>query len=115
MFNFKIVSKDDNSKARTSIFSTPHGVIETPNFMPVATQGSVKSLTSEDLKEIGIQVLMANTYHLRLRPGEEVVKKIGGLHDFMNWQGPLMTDSGGFQVFSLGISLEHGVGKLLKE
>lgn len=101
-FNFEIIAKDKEHKARVGRLTTPHGIIETPNFLPVATQGSVKSLTSEDLKEIGIQVLMANTYHLHLRPGEEIVDKFGGLHKFMNWQGPIMTDSGGYQIFSLG-------------
>ncbi len=114
-FKFEIIAKDKNSKARVAKLNTPHGVIQTPNFLPVATQGSIKSLDSRDLSEIGIDVLMSNTYHLHLRPGEDIVRKHGGLHKFMNWNKPLMTDSGGFQVFSLGVALEHGVGKLLKE
>lgn len=104
MFNFKIVTRDSKIKARVGRFTTPHGIIETPNFMPVATQGSVKSLDSEDLDGIGAQVLMTNTYHLHLRPGEDVVKGFGGLHSFMHWDKPLMTDSGGYQVFSLGVA-----------
>lgn len=99
-FKFEIIKKDKNS--RLGKFKTPHGVIKTPNFMPVATQGSIKSLDSGDLTEIGMDILMTNTYHLHLRPGENIVKKFGGLHKFMNWNKPLMTDSGGYQVFSLG-------------
>ena len=101
-FKFEIFAKDKNSNARVGKFVTPHGVINTPNFMPVATQGSIKSLDGRDLAEIGIQILMTNTYHLHLRPGEDIVQKFAGLHKFMNWNKPLMTDSGGYQVFSLG-------------
>lgn len=94
---------------------TAHGVIETPEFIPVGTQGAVKAIAPDRLKGIGAQVVLANTYHLMLRPGVDLVKKLGGIHKFMNWDKPIMTDSGGFQVFSLGVALEHGVGKLLKE
>src|SRR6266542_2839952 len=80
---------------------TAHGDIETPAFMPVATQGTVKSLTPSDLRAVGAQIVLANTYHLFLRPGHEVVRELGGLHRFMGWDGPILTDSGGFQVFSL--------------
>ncbi len=111
--NFKITHKLD--KARTATLSTPHGIIETPNFNPVGTLASVKALSPKDLHEIGVQILLGNTYHLMLRPGVEVIKKLGGLHKFMGWDRPIMTDSGGFQVFSLGVALEHGVGKLLHD
>src|SRR3989344_2541287 len=113
MAQFKILHK--SGKARVGQLKTAHGVIETPNFIPVGTQGSVKALSPRDLREIGVQVVLANTYHLMLRPGDQLIKKLGGLHQFMSWDGPIMTDSGGFQVFSLGVALEHGVGKLLRE
>lgn len=113
--SFKIVQKDKKIKARAGVIKTPHGDIETPMFVPVGTQATVKSLDPKVLKESGVQVVLANTYHLHLRPGEDIVKKFGGLAKFMSWNGPTMTDSGGFQVFSLGIALEHGVGKLLRD
>lgn len=94
---------------------TAHGIIDTPNFVPVGTQASVKAVPPDRLKEMGVQIVLANTYHLSLRPGADLIEKLGGLHQFMNWHGPIMTDSGGFQVFSLGVALEQGVGKLLKE
>ena len=97
---FKTVAKD--GKARAGILKTPHGEIETPIFMPVGTQGSVKSLTPDDLKNIGAQIILGNTYHLYLRPGEKLIKKLGGLHKFISWGRPILTDSGGFQVMSLG-------------
>lgn len=100
-FEFKILKKDRKSKARVGVFKTPHGIIETPMYVPCGTQASVKSLTPEDLKEIGVQIFFGNTYHLHLRPGEKIVKKFCGLGKFMGWSGPTMTDSGGFQVFSL--------------
>jgi len=112
---FKITKKDKKTKARAGIIKTLHGEIETPMFIPVGTQASVKSLDPKQLWEIGAQVILANTYHLHLRPGENLIQKFGGLAKFMSWNGPTMTDSGGFQVFSLGIALEHGVGKLLRE
>jgi queuine tRNA-ribosyltransferase len=87
--------------ARRGRLETPHGVVDTPAFMPVATQGSVKSLTAADLRACGVQIVLANTYHLSLRPGADTVRALGGLHRFMAWEGPLLTDSGGFQVFSL--------------
>lgn len=110
---FKVLHKD--GKARVGKLVTPHGVIETPNFIPVGTQGTVKALSPRDLKEIRVQVILANTYHLMLRPGAEVIKKLGGLHKFMGWSGPIMIDSGGFQVFSLGIGLESGESKVQRE
>ena len=90
---------------------TPHGGIDTPFFCVVGTAGSVKGLTPAELRELGAEVLLANTYHLYLRPGAEAVRELGGLHRFMAWDGPIVTDSGGFQVFSLGFGREHGVGK----
>ena len=103
-FGFKQLHKDKKTRARVGEIMTPHGVIRTPAFVPVGTQGSVKSLTPEELDTIGVQLYFVNTYHMYLRPGIEVVKKAGGLHTFMHWDHPLMTDSGGFQVFSLGRS-----------
>jgi queuine tRNA-ribosyltransferase/7-cyano-7-deazaguanine tRNA-ribosyltransferase len=104
MFEFKILQKDANSKARAGRLSTPHGDILTPNFNPVGTQGTVKTLSSKDLKDLGAQIVLSNTYHLFLRPGIDVVEKLGGLATFQSWDGPTMTDSGGFQVFSLGVA-----------
>src|SRR5207253_7074895 len=99
------------SRARAGVLQTPHGSIETPFFCVVGTVGSVKGVTPAELTELGASVLLANTYHLFLRPGHEIVRELGGLHRFMAWYGPIVTDSGGFQVFSLGSGLEHGVGK----
>jgi len=96
------------------ILKTPHGEIETPSLVPVATRATIKTLTSAETELTKSQLLIANTFHLHLRPGEKIVKHAGGLHDFMRWQKPLMTDSGGFQVFSLGFGKDLGVGKLLK-
>ncbi len=101
MFEFKIVKESTRSKARAGILQTPHGPVETPVFMPVGTQATVKSLSPAQLMEIPVSILLSNTYHLALRPGEALIKEFGGLHDFMGWQGPILTDSGGFQVFSL--------------
>lgn len=101
MINFKTIHKDTKSRARVGELHTPHGVVETPAFVPVGTQATVKSLTPDDLKTIGVQILFGNTYHLHLRPGEETIEEFGGLGKFMNWSGVTMTDSGGFQVFSL--------------
>jgi queuine tRNA-ribosyltransferase len=99
MFEFKITSKDH--RARTGIFSTPHGDLITPVFAPVGTQATVKTLTPEHLKSINASLVLSNTYHLYLRPGDELVRDMGGLHKFMQWSNPMLTDSGGFQVFSL--------------
>jgi len=101
MFEFKITAKSSNTKARTGIFKTPHGEINTPVFMPVGTKASVKTLSNNELKNIGADIILANTYHLLLRPGEDLIEEMGGLHKFMNWDKPILTDSGGFQVFSL--------------
>jgi len=103
---FEITHKDKNSRARTGLIQTDHGVIETPDFMPVGTQATVKTLSKEDLNTIGAQIILANTYHLHLRPTEDLIAKFGGLHKFMNWDKPILTDSGGFQVFSLGTQKE---------
>jgi queuine tRNA-ribosyltransferase/7-cyano-7-deazaguanine tRNA-ribosyltransferase len=111
-FSFKIIKKDKNSSARLGEIKTPHGKISTPAFVAVGTQATVKSLSPEELKIIGAEVILANTYHLLLRPGDKIIKKLGGLHKFMHWNGPIITDSGGFQVFSLGLGLVHGVGKI---
>ena len=100
-FSYETIKVCKQSGARIGVFHTPHGDIETPVFMPVGTQATVKSLTPEDLKEINTQILLSNTYHLYLRPGEEIVKSAGGLHSFMHWDRPILTGSGGFQVFSL--------------
>lgn len=100
------------SLARAGIIHTPHGSIQTPSFVTVGTKATVKSLTPEQIKDTGSQVVLANTYHLYLRPGNAIVKKSGGLHKFMNWNGPMMTDSGGFQVFSLGAAMGKGISKI---
>jgi len=102
VFNFTVVKKHSTSGARLGRLVTAHGEVETPAFMPVGTQGSVKALSPRDLEEIGCQMILANTYHLYLRPGVEVIRDLGGLHRFMGWNGPILTDSGGYQVFSLG-------------
>ena len=95
------LARDPASAARVGRLSTPHGVVETPVFMPVGTQATVKGITPDHLRETGTRMVLANTYHLALRPGESVVETLGGLHEFMAWDGPILTDSGGFQVFSL--------------
>ena len=101
-----------SGQARRGRIETPHGTIETPEFLPVGTQATVKAVLPKELSELGVQGLLANTYHLYLRPGAELVEQLGGLHRFMGWSGPIMTDSGGFQAFSLGAAREHGVGKI---
>ena len=100
-FSYEVKKICKQSGARIGVFHTPHGDIETPVFMPVGTQATVKGLRVEDLKELNAQIILSNTYHLFLRPGEATIKKAGGLHKFMNWDRPILTDSGGFQVFSL--------------
>lgn len=97
--SFEVLANAGN--ARSGRLTTAHGVVETPIFMPVGTKATVKAMLPEELKQIGAQIILGNTYHLHLRPGEEVIEKLGGLHKFMNWNGPILTDSGGFQVFSL--------------
>ena len=115
MIEFKILRKSKKSRARLGLLKTSYGEIETPAFVPVATQAVVKTLTSEEAAAAGAQMLICNTFHLHLKPGEHIVQKAGGLHKFMNWSKPLMTDSGGFQVFSLGFGRDHGVGKILQQ
>lgn len=107
-FQFKVVHEDKNSGARAGEITTPHGVIPTPVFMPVGTHGAIKALQPSSLEEMDTKIILSNTYHLHLSPGSELIKKAGGLHKFMNWPRPILTDSGGFQVFSLQ-------GKSLKE
>ena len=102
MFRFDLIKKDTETSARLGEITTPHGIVRTPAFMPVGTQGTVKSLRPEEIKNCGAEIILGNTYHLYLRPGHETIKKLGGLHKFMNWPHPILTDSGGFQVFSLG-------------
>ncbi|HBM45494.1 MAG: Queuine tRNA-ribosyltransferase [Parcubacteria group bacterium GW2011_GWF2_38_76] len=109
--NFKIEKRLKDRLGRVGILETPHGKIETPAFIVVGTKATVKSLSPEDVKEIGAQAVLANTYHLYLEPGDELVANAGGLHKFMNWDGPTFTDSGGFQVFSLGSAMEDKANK----
>lgn len=108
MFEFQILHQDTTSKARTGILNTPHGQIETPIFMPVGTRGSVKGLSPDELKAIHSQIILANTYHLYLRPGHKLIRQMGGLHKWANWDKPILTDSGGFQIFSLGKGNKSG-------
>ncbi|TDT47621.1 tRNA guanosine(34) transglycosylase Tgt [Fonticella tunisiensis] len=98
---YELIKQCRQTGARRGRLHTPHGIIETPIFMPVGTQATVKAMTPEELKEIGAQIILSNTYHLHMRPGEKLIEKAGGLHKFMNWDRPILTDSGGFQVFSL--------------
>ena len=100
-FSFELQKVDPETGARAGVFHTPHGDILTPVYMPVGTQASVKGVLPKDLKEIGSQIILSNTYHLYMRPGDELIARAGGLHKFMNWDRPILTDSGGFQVFSL--------------
>lgn len=99
---YELIKTDSRTKARRGRIHTPHGDIETPVFMPVGTQGTVKAMRPEQVSEMGAKIILGNTYHLYLRPGHEIVREAGGLHKFMNWDGAILTDSGGFQVFSLG-------------
>ena len=101
VIKYKLKKVDKNTKARLGEITTPHGTFETPVFMAVGTQGTVKTLTKEDLEEIGCPIILGNTYHLWCQPGNDIVKEAGGLHKFMNWDRSILTDSGGFQVFSL--------------
>lgn len=101
MFEYTLLHKDRNTSARRGTFLTPHGLVQLPTFMPVGTRGSVKGIEVRQLKETGSQIVLGNTYHLMDRPGEEIVEHLGGLHHFCGWDGPMLTDSGGFQIFSL--------------
>ena len=114
MFEFKILKKSKRSLARIGIIKTQHGEIITPSLVPVATQAVVKTLDSKEVEETKTQILICNTFHLHLKPGEKIIKEAGGLHEFMNWKKPLMTDSGGYQVFSLGFGFDFKIGKILK-
>src|ERR687884_2150005 len=108
-FSFQVNHRD--GAARAGLLQTAHGVVETPVFMPVGTQATVKGLTPEMVRDAGAQIILGNTYHLTLRPGDELIRDLGGLHRFMNWPGPILTDSGGFQVFSLATQVkitDHG-------
>lgn len=109
---FEILAEDKGTRARAGLLHTPHGVVETPIFMPVGTGGTVKGMTQDELEALGVQILLGNTYHLYLRPGHELIREAGGLHRFMSWPHPILTDSGGFQVMSLkslGRVTEDGV------
>ncbi|QQY78763.1 queuine tRNA-ribosyltransferase [Keratinibaculum paraultunense] len=99
---FKVLKESTETNARLGLLETPHGIVETPIFMPVGTKATVKTMTPEEVKALGAQIILSNTYHLYLRPGHKLIEEAGGLHEFMNWHGPILTDSGGFQVFSLG-------------
>src|SRR3989338_6938206 len=112
--HFKIEKKLENCLGRVGVITTAHGVIQTPAFVPVGTKASVKALTPEQARDLGAEVILANTYHLYLQPGDELVAKAGGLHKFMNWNSPIITDSGGFQVFSLGAAYGKQVSKITK-
>jgi len=105
---FKLLKQSKKSQARLGKLTTAHGNIETPFFMPIATKGSVKTLTADDLRKLNSQIILSNTYHLYLQPGMEVIKKFKGLHNFMDWSGPILTDSGGYQVFSLSAKTRKG-------
>jgi len=99
--SYELIKREKYTGARLGILHTPHGDVELPNFMPVATQGTVKTLSPKDLEEIGVQIIVSNTYHLHLRPGEDLIEKAGGLHRFMSFKGAILTDSGGYQIYSL--------------
>ncbi len=114
MLDFKILKRSKKSHARLGVLRTAHGLVETPALVPVATQAAVKTLTAAQAMAAGSQILICNTFHLHLKPGEKIVRTQGGLHKFMGWPRPLMTDSGGFQVFSLGFGRDYGMGKILK-
>ncbi len=107
MYEFEITHKSNRSKARTGVFNLPRGKIETPVFMPVGTVGAVKTMSPDDLRQVGAKIILANTYHLYLRPGDELIRKMGGLNNYMRWASPILTDSGGYQVFSLGEGIRN--------
>ncbi|MEE8593063.1 MAG: tRNA guanosine(34) transglycosylase Tgt [Candidatus Bipolaricaulota bacterium] len=111
-FSFDIQHRDPGTVARTGILRTAHGSVRTPAFVGVATRATIKALEPQALVELGLQIVIANTYHLHLQPGEDIITSLGGLHGFSGWDRPTMTDSGGFQVFSLGAGKQHGVGKV---
>lgn len=113
MKNFKFNLTKNDVKARRGIISTAHGKVETPVFMPVGTRGTVKAISPDEVAEAGVEIILGNTYHLYLRPGTEIIAKHGGLHDFMNWSKPILTDSGGYQIFSLSQG-KRGQGSLVR-
>ena len=110
---FKVLKKDKNSQARLGAITTSQGIVKSPAFIPDATFGAVKHLSSIELKEVGLQIVLGNIYHLGIRPGTKLIKKLGGLHSFMDWSGPILTDSGGWQVFSL--VYQHKMGRVLEK
>ena len=110
--SFEILKQDKETKARLGLIKTRRGDIQTPYLVPVATMGSVRALGSDDLLSLGVQCTLANTYHLHLKPGDELIKRLGGLHRFMGFDRPLFSDSGGFQAFSLGFAREHNISKI---
>lgn len=110
MFSFELLARDEGARAGKLV--TNHGSIETPSFIAVGTHGTVRAVSAGDLRNIGTQVIIVNSYHLHLQPGADLIERMGGIHRFIGWEGPLMTDSGGFQIFSLGAGKEHGVGKI---
>ena len=110
--SFEILKQDKETKARLGLIKTRRGDIQTPYLVPVATMGSVRALGSDDLASLGVQCTLANTYHLHLKPGDELIKRLGGLHRFMGFDRPLFSDSGGFQAFSLGFAREHNISKI---
>ncbi|NTU98871.1 tRNA guanosine(34) transglycosylase Tgt [Candidatus Falkowbacteria bacterium] len=114
MKNFSLIKSSGKSKARVGKYKTAHGVLHTPFFMPVATQGVLKHVTAEEIRQLGAEIILSNTYHLMLRPGSPHVKKMGGLHSFADWQGSILTDSGGFQVFSLAGTKKRSGDGLVK-
>ena len=113
-FRFELITQ--NRKARLGKIYTPRGIIDTPAFMPVGTLGTVKSIFTDDLIKTNTQIILGNTYHLMLRPGTNVIEKFGGLHKFMNWEKPILTDSGGFQIMSLSKlnQIDHKIGAIFK-
>ena len=107
--NFEIKTRLNGTLARTGVIQTPHGEIKTPAYIAGGTNATVKAMTPEQIRSTGAQAVLANTYHLMLRPGADILKKAGGIHKFMNWSAPTFTDSGGFQVFSLGMAYKKGI------
>ncbi len=114
MFNFQIEHSSDSGDARSGVFATPHGTIKTPVFMPCGTKGTVKTLSQKELVALDAQIILGNTYHLYLRPGTELIKELGGLHQWIKWPRPILTDSGGFQVFSLAQDKQYGAKNEIK-
>src|SRR5476651_268032 len=112
---FSLLKTDATSRARRGELRTAHGAVQTPVFMPVGTQGAVKGAGPDELREVGAQIILGNTYHLFIRPGLDVIKHFGGLHKFISWEKPMLTDSGGFQVFSLAKLQDHRGGRLVSK